>query len=75
MGRIGFGLALVLAFSAGLAGVLSAIGLVFVYAGRLFELTPKRGLLLRLMPLGSAVVIAAAGLYVAAQAVAQMGLL
>jgi nickel/cobalt transporter (NicO) family protein len=73
LGRIAFGLALVLAFSAGLAGVLSGIGILFVYAGRLFELSPKQGILLRLMPLGSALVIAGAGLLVAVQALAQIG--
>jgi nickel/cobalt transporter (NicO) family protein len=75
LGRVAFGLALVLAFSAGLAGVLSGIGILFVYAGRLFEFSPRQGILLRLMPLGSALVIAGAGLFVAIQALSQIGFL
>ena len=35
--RIGFGLALILAFSVGMATVLAGLGLILVYAGRLVE--------------------------------------
>ena len=34
LGRVAFGLILVLAFSTGLAAALSGVGLLFVYAGR-----------------------------------------
>jgi ABC-type nickel/cobalt efflux system permease component RcnA len=37
LGRVGFGLALVVAFSLGLAATLSALGLAFLYAGRYLE--------------------------------------
>ncbi|MEJ7653734.1 MAG: sulfite exporter TauE/SafE family protein [Chloroflexia bacterium] len=40
LGRLGFGLVLVIAFSLGLAGVLTGIGLVLVYARRWFERYP-----------------------------------
>jgi len=73
LGRIAFGLVLVLAFSAGLASVLSGIGILFVYAGRLFQFSPKQSWILRLLPVGSALVITLAGLGVSAQALAQMG--
>jgi ABC-type nickel/cobalt efflux system permease component RcnA len=35
--RIGFGLLLVVAFSAGMAGVLAGGGLLLVYAGKVIE--------------------------------------
>lgn len=74
LGRIGFGLLLVLAFSAGLAGVLSGIGLLFVYAGRLIEFTPKRRWVLRFLPVASALVISLAGLGITVRALDQIGL-
>jgi nickel/cobalt exporter len=37
LGRVGFGLALVVAFSLGLATTLTGLGLVFLYAGRVLE--------------------------------------
>jgi len=73
LGRIGFGLALVLAFSLGLAGVLTAIGLLFVYAGRMISFAPKQRWILRVLPVASALVISLAGLGIVAQALAQIG--
>lgn len=73
LGRIGFGLALVLAFSLGLAGVLTAIGLLFVYAGRMISFAPKQRWILRVLPVASALVISLAGLGIAAQALTQIG--
>jgi ABC-type nickel/cobalt efflux system permease component RcnA len=73
LGRVVFGLVLVLAFSAGLAGVLSGIGILFVYAGRLFQLSPKQGWWLRLLPAASALVITLAGLGITLTALAQVG--
>jgi ABC-type nickel/cobalt efflux system permease component RcnA len=73
--RIGFGLVLVLAFSLGLAGVLTGIGLVFVYAGRLFERLPVQGWLLRILPAVSALLIALVGLGIAARALLEVGVL
>ena len=60
-GRIGFGLLLILAFSAGLAGVLTGIGLLMVYARSLFERLGTNGPLVRWMPVVSAGVVTIAG--------------
>jgi nickel/cobalt transporter (NicO) family protein len=68
LGRIGFGLALVLAFSVGLAGTLTAIGLALVYAGRLFERLARPGRLIRLLPAASALFVTLMGLAVTVQA-------
>lgn len=73
LGRIGFGLALVLAFSAGLAGVLTAIGLLFVYAGKMISFAPKQKWILQALPVASALVISLAGLGIAVQALNQIG--
>ena len=75
LGRIGFGLVLVLAFSLGLAGTLTAIGLLLVYTGRLVERLPAQGRWLRLVPAASALFIALAGTGIAAQALVQIGLI
>ena len=42
MGNVGLGLVLVLAFSLGLAGVLTGLGLSLVYAKRLFQRLPTQ---------------------------------
>lgn len=73
--RIGFGLVLVLAFSFGLAGTLTAIGLLLVYAGRLLERVTIRGRVMRLLPAASALFIAVAGMGITAQAFLQLGLI
>jgi len=73
LGRVGFGLALVLAFSAGLAGVLTAIGLLFVYAGRMIQFAPKQRWVLRALPVASALVISLAGLGITVRALSQIG--
>jgi ABC-type nickel/cobalt efflux system permease component RcnA len=77
LNRVGLGLLLVLAFSLGLAGVLTGIGLVFVYARRWFDHLPVRqgGLLLRLLPAASALLIALVGLGITARALLEMGAL
>jgi nickel/cobalt transporter (NicO) family protein len=75
--RVGFGLVLILAFSVGLASVLTAVGLVMVYAGRLFERIPVlrgRGHLARALPIGSALVITLAGLGITLRALLETGL-
>jgi ABC-type nickel/cobalt efflux system permease component RcnA len=61
--RVGYGLALVFAFSVGLAATLTAIGLVFLYAGRLLKRSSEtRGnLALRVLPALSSLVIACVG--------------
>ena len=75
LGRIGFGLVLVVAFSLGLAGTLTGIGLALVYAGRLFERLPTDNRLVQLLPAASALFITLAGLGIAAQAMVQIGLI
>lgn len=75
LGRVAFGLALIVAFSAGLAAVLTAVGLLFVHAREWLERLPGSGRIARYVPVASAVVISLAGLAIVAQALAQMGLL
>jgi ABC-type nickel/cobalt efflux system permease component RcnA len=75
LGRIGFGLVLVLVFSLGLAGVLTAIGLLFVYAGRLFERAPSHNRVMRWLPVVSALFITLAGLGITARALLETGLI
>jgi len=75
LGRIGFGLVLVLAFSLGLAGTLTAIGLLLVYTGRVLERLPAQSRWLRLLPAASALFITLAGAGITAQALVQIGLI
>ena len=71
--RIGFGLLLILAFSLGLAGVLTLFGIALVHAGKLFERLPAGPRVLRLAPVASALFITGAGLVITVQALAQTG--
>jgi nickel/cobalt exporter len=73
LGRTGFGLVLILAFSTGLAAVLTAIGLVLVYARGLFERLPVDGRVARYAPVASAAVISLAGLAIVVEALVQIG--
>jgi ABC-type nickel/cobalt efflux system permease component RcnA len=79
LGQSAFGLALVAAFSIGLAGVLVGIGFAFVYArqslsARGFPVHPRMRRLLRLAPTGSSFLIALVGLGMTAEALGQLGL-
>jgi nickel/cobalt exporter len=67
--RIAFGLVLILAFSAGLALSITAIGLVAVLARSAFRRFSFEGPLVRLLPAASALVILAAGLAMTVRAV------
>lgn len=71
--RIGYGLLLIVAFSAGLAAVLTAVGLVFVYARRLLK-RPLNSRLGRALPALSALVISAAGAAICWEAVRAAGI-
>lgn len=71
--RVGYGLLLVFAFSLGLAGMLTAIGIAFVYAGRLIKPSGKFDRLARILPVASALVIACAGLAICYAALEQAG--
>jgi ABC-type nickel/cobalt efflux system permease component RcnA len=63
---------LVLAFSLGLAGVLTGIGLLLVYAGRLFARLPAQSRAIQLIPAASALFIAAVGVGITLQALSQI---
>ena len=72
--RVGYGLLLVVAFSFGLASVLTAIGLTFVYARRFIERPlSSSGRLIRVLPVLSAFVITCAGAVICYEALAQAG--
>ena len=73
LGRVAFGLALIVGFSVGLASVLTAIGIVLVYARGLLERLPLDGRFARYAPVASALVISLAGIAVVVEALAQMG--
>jgi len=60
--RVGYGLLLIVAFSVGLAGVVTAIGLLAVGSRRLFDRVDFDRGLVRALPAVSAVVIVLLGL-------------
>ncbi len=71
--RVGYGLLLVVAFSAGLAGVLTGIGLLFLYARRFLSGVGGSSPIVRLLPILSAFVIAAVGATICYSAIMQTG--
>ena len=75
LNRIGFGLILVFAFSLGLAGALTAIGLTFIYAGRVFERFPSQGKFIRILPVLSAFFISLIGLAITFRALTEIGVI
>lgn len=74
--RVGYGLLLVLAFSLGLAATLTAVGLLFLYAGRLLKrpVSGSGNRIIQLLPVASALVIILAGLAICYEALRQAGL-
>jgi nickel/cobalt transporter (NicO) family protein len=66
--RVGLGLALIVAFSLGLAATITAIGLVAVYARRAFGRLSLDGPLVRALPSLSAALILAFGVLITARA-------
>ena len=72
--RVAYGMLLVVAFSVGLAGVLTAVGLLFVYAKRLLKSSGTFNRLSRVLPIVSAFVITAAGLAICYEALTQAGM-
>jgi nickel/cobalt transporter (NicO) family protein len=66
--RVAFGLVLIIAFSIGLATTITGIGLVAVYARRLFRRASFEGRLVRLLPALSALVIVAVGIVMTVRA-------
>lgn len=73
LNKIGLGLILVLAFSLGLAGALTAIGVAFIYAGKLFERFPTSGKVVRTLPVFSALFISLIGLGIVIKAAMEIG--
>jgi len=79
LGRIGFGLALVIAFSLGLAATLTGLGILFLYAGRLLERRRLPGGRLaqavRYAPAVGSIALTLAGLAIILRALGETGLL
>lgn len=75
LGRVGYGLALIVAFSVGLAATLTAVGLLFVYASRFVaSRRAGEGRLVKVLPVLSSLVIACAGAAICYEALAQAGI-
>ncbi|HEX8423969.1 MAG TPA: hypothetical protein VF634_11185, partial [Pyrinomonadaceae bacterium] len=74
--RVGYGMLLVVAFSVGLAGTLTGIGLAFVYAGRfiLNRAGASINRLARVLPVLSALVVACLGAALCYEALGQGGI-
>src|SRR5215217_6693319 len=72
--RLGFGMVLVLAFSAGLAIVLTVVGFLMIYARKLFERYSFEAKVPRLLPVANASVITLAGVGIALGALQQTGI-
>jgi ABC-type nickel/cobalt efflux system permease component RcnA len=66
--RLAFGLALIVAFSFGLASVISGIGLAVLYARKLFTRLPSdHGRVVQMLPVASAVIITVLGVVLTAR--------
>ena len=70
LGRTAFGMLLIVSFSAGLAAVLMAIGLLFVQGRRVFDRIPAESRMVRLLPLTGAALVIITGVVMTAQAIA-----
>ncbi|MGH2531095.1 MAG: nickel/cobalt transporter [Thermomicrobiales bacterium] len=78
LGQPGIGLALVVAFSLGLAGALTGLGLLFLYAGRFLErrigASGRLQLVLRYGPVFGSAVLTLAGVAIVLRGLGEMGL-
>ena len=74
LGRLGFGMVLIVVFSAGLAIVLTGIGLLMIYARKLLERYPFGARVPRLLPVVSTSIITLVGAGIALGALAQTGI-
>ena len=72
LGRVGFGMVLVIVFSLGLAGVLITVGLLFIRGGRLLAQIPQVAGYSRWVSAISALAIFCMGVILAIQAAAQI---
>jgi nickel/cobalt transporter (NicO) family protein len=70
--RVGFGLALIVAFSLGLAATITAIGLLAVLARRAFGRLALNGRLVRALPAVSALLILAVGIGITVNALPEV---
>ena len=81
LGRLGLGMALILAFSVGLAGVITGIGVLMIYGRRWLDRLGRRSLFgrlgpsLRFVPLASALLVTSIGVVMVVRALAQANLL
>ena len=74
MNRAGFGMALVVAFSFGLAAVLTVVGLLFVKGSAVVQRVPRFTVWQRYLPVASALVITVLGIVLMAEAAMSLGL-
>ena len=74
LNKIGFGMILVLAFSLGLAGALTAIGMLFIYAGKLFQRFPASGKVVGFLPVLSALFVSLIGMGIVYKALVEIGI-
>ena len=78
LGQVGFGLALVVAFSFGLAATLTGLGILFLYAGKLLERRMAPGgrltVVLRYAPAVGSVALTVAGVAIILRALAETSL-
>jgi nickel/cobalt transporter (NicO) family protein len=75
VGRAGFGLLVVVAFSLGLAATLTGVGLLFLYAGRFLEpraITGRWSGMLQFAPAVAAMAVTASGVMIVARAVVDL---
>ena len=72
--RIAFGLLLIVSFSAGLAAILIAIGVLMVKARPLMERFTGEGRLVRSLPVASSLVIITVGFAMAVRALTEAGI-
>ena len=74
MNRIAFGMALVVAFSFGLAAVLTVVGLLFVKGGSFVQRVPRFTEWQQYLPVASALVITVLGVVLMTDAATRLGL-
>jgi nickel/cobalt transporter (NicO) family protein len=72
LNRSALGMVLVVAFSFGLAGVLTMVGLLFVKGSRLIQQLLRVGTWSQLLPAASALVIMMIGIWLTAEAVSRL---
>lgn len=74
MNRTGFGMALVVAFSFGLAAVLTVVGLLFVKGSTVVQRVPRLTAWQQYLPVASAMAITGLGVLLMAEAAMSLGL-